>query len=361
MDLYEVLSVTRTASSEEIERAYRRLARRYHPGVNPGDPVAEARFHDLQLAYGVLGDLDRRREYDRGGGVEAPAAKAAASVAFAGFDFSAPAEGPLAATFSELFADVFRDAARRATSPEPSPACDVTLRLSFEDAMRGGAFPVSVVRREACPACSGDGATPRPPMPCPACGGQGTQRWARGHMVFTKTCERCDGRGQVSVHACRTCGGTGVQTKHTVVPIGVPPGVENGARLFLPSADTSLSVVVEVAEHAFFRRHGRDLEVTVPIAVHEAALGAKVDVPTLERPVRVRIPPGTSSGTRLRVRGAGVPAATGRPEDAGDLVLDVQIALPSPIDGRSKALLEEFARLHPQEGLRRRLFEDARG
>src|SRR5512145_1780513 len=153
MDLYGLLGLSRAASADEIERAYRRLARRYHPGINPGDRVAEEMYRQIQHAYGVLGDLDRRREYDRGAGRGAVHLEAA--VSFQGFDFSAPAEGPLAATFSELFADVFQDAAREATTPSRGLDIESVLELSFVDAVRGGHFPLSIVRQERCPMCGG--------------------------------------------------------------------------------------------------------------------------------------------------------------------------------------------------------------
>jgi molecular chaperone DnaJ len=355
MDLYTVLGVSRSASTDDIERAYRRLARRYHPGVNPGDRVAEERFRQVDMAYRVLSDTDQRREYDRRGMVPVPRAEVDATVSFEGFDFSAPAEGSRAATFSELFADVFQDAARRATTPERGAGLEVVLRLSFEDAVRGGHFPLSIVRGERCPTCTGDGRVARAPVACSACGGQGTRRWARGHMLFTKNCERCEASGYLTSQSCRTCGGMGVQPRSEVVTLNVPPGVESGMRLAVPGrghaaprggAGGDLYVIVDVAEHPFFTREGPNLQVSLPVAVHEAALGARVEVPTLDGPVRLRIPPGTPSGQRLRIRGRGVPSPTGDPDQAGDLLVDVQIVLPPVRDERSRELLREFGRLN---------------
>jgi molecular chaperone DnaJ len=364
MDVYAILGLSRTASDAEVERAYRRLARQYHPGINPGDRVAEALYRQIQEAYGVLADAERRRQYDRGGG---PAAAAdARPVAFEGFDFSSPADGPLAATFSELFADVFQQAAQEATTPSRGADLEIGLSLSFVDAARGTAAPVSVTRRVRCPGCRGDGRMPVAPRVCPACAGDGTRHWARGHMVFSKSCERCGGTGHLSAERCRQCQGTGTVARTDVVTITVPPGLEPGARLSIPGHGHAggrggptgdLYVTVEVAEHPYFRRVGRDLFVQVPVAVHEAALGARIEVPTLDGAARVRIPPATASGQRLRVRGRGLPAAPG--VEAGDLLVEVRIVLPPVLDEASRQLLREFGRLNDAD-VRRQLFTDDR-
>lgn len=358
MDFYAMLGVSRAATAGEIERAFRRLARRYHPGVNPGDRVAEDLYRQIQAAHGVLADAERRRDYDRGadaivvGTVEA-------TVSFDGFDFSAPAEGPLAATFSELFSDVFQDAAREAMAPTQGSDLELTVRVPFEDAVRGGQIPLSVVRHERCPSCLGDGRVARSPVMCPACQGEGSRRWARGHMVFTKPCELCGGDGRIVAQPCRACQSTGVLPRSEVVTVPIPAGIETGARLAIPGRGHAgarggpagdLYLTVDVAEHAWFTRSGRDLQITVPVAVHEAALGAKVDVPTLDEPVSVRIPPGTSAGQLLRVRGRGAPATPST--EAGDLLVDVQLVLPPVRDERSRELLREFAALNPIDARR---------
>ncbi len=365
MDLYSLLGLSRTATDAEIERAYRRLARRYHPGVNPGDRVAERAYQQIQEAYRVLTDAERRREYDRGGAAVPHVGTAEVALAFEGFDFSAPAEGPLAATFSELFADVFQQAARDATTSETGADIETDVRISFADAMRGADVPISLTRQIWCPACAGHGQLVRAAVVCPACQGEGQRRWARGHMVFTKSCETCLGQGRLVTQPCRSCRGTGVGTRTEVVTVHVPAGVETGARLAIPGRGHAgaagapagdLYVRVEVADHPFFRRHGRDLHVTVPIAVHEAALGAAIDVPTPSGTTRVHLPRGTASGEQVRLAGLGIPAA--RPDEtAGDLVLDVQIVLPASLDDRSKELLREFGQRNDITPLRHAVFE----
>ena len=191
MDLYRLLGLDRGASTGEVERAYRRLARRHHPGINPGDRLAAEIYRQIQQAYAILSDLEQRQAYDRGLG-RGPAAQVEAAVSFEGFDFSTPAEGALAATFSELFADVFQEAARERAMPTQGASLEAALQLSFKDAVKGGSFPISVGRHDRCPSCGGDGRLMRAAVECPSCAGQGVMRWARGHMVFQKTCEICD-------------------------------------------------------------------------------------------------------------------------------------------------------------------------
>lgn len=366
MDLYAVLGVPRNAAPGELERAYLRLARRYHPGINPGDGVAAELYRRVQEAYAVLGDPDRRRDYDRGG-VTPPVSAVEATVSFEGFDFTSAAEGAAAATFSELFADVFQDAARRVTAPEQGASIDLGLVLSFEDAVRGGQFPLSVVRSERCGTCAGTGQVPRPPTACPQCQGAGARRWARGHMVFTKACEACGGAGQLVSFGCRTCGGAGVHPRSEVVTLALPPGIEPGTRISVPGRGHAgarggpagdLYVAVDVTPHAFLRRDGRDLVMTLPVAVHEAALGARITVPTLDGPVVLRIPAGSASGQRLRLRGRGVPGDAAGAVPDGDLIAEVQIVLPPVRDERSKELLREFGRLNDVD-VRRHLFGQA--
>jgi molecular chaperone DnaJ len=362
MDFYALLGVSRTASPSEIERAYRRLARRYHPGVNPGDQVSAEMYRQIQQAYVVLADSNQRREYDLGpSGGSAPAGSG--TVAFAGFDFSAPVEGPLAATFAELFSDVFQHAAREATTPTRGADIELDLGLSFRDAVQGADVPLSVTRHERCGACLGLGQVTRAPVVCPRCGGVGSRRSARGHLVFTKACEGCAGRGRLDSEACRICGGVGTCPRTEVVTVNVPAGIESGARMAVPRRGHAgarggpagdLYLTVQVAPHPHFWREGRDLHLTLPVAIHEAALGARVDVPTLEGSVRLRVPPGTVSGQRLRLRGHGV----GPPGDdaRGDLIVHAEIVLPPDLDEPSKGLLREFGRLNPAD-VRRELFD----
>jgi molecular chaperone DnaJ len=359
VDLYALLGLPRAASAAEIERAYRRLARRYHPGVNPGDRVAERLYQQVQEAYVVLGDADRRREYDGG---MAPAEEAA-PVAFEGFDFSVAADGPLAATFSELFSDVFQQAARQATTPGRGLDVLLTMHLPFEDGVRGCTVPLSVTRHERCAGCQGRGFLARNVAACPGCAGEGTRRWARGHMVFTKTCEACGGNGQSVRESCVTCHGSGVTPRTEVVSISVPAGLESGSRLTVPGhghagalggPSGDLYVTVEIGSHRYFTRRGADLHLTLPLAIHEAAFGAVVSIAGLDGPVRVRVPAGVRSGSTIVVRGRG--GVKSGIAERGDIVVTVQLALPPRLDERSRDLLREFGRINTDD-VRRGIFD----
>jgi len=367
MSFYTLLGLSPSASAADIERAYRRLARRFHPGINPGDRAAEQMYAQIQEAYRVLGNPESRREYDRG--VSIPVARIeATAVAFEGFDFSAAAEGPTAATFSELFADVFQQAAREAVAPIRGSDVSLAVTVPFNDAMRGGVVTVSVTRQERCPACHGAGRIPRAEAVCSSCRGEGAQRWARGHMLFTKPCDACAGVGRLASEACRPCHGAGVLPRTEVLTIPVPAGLESGTRIAVPGHGHAgaaggpagdLYVTVDVPPHPYFRRQGRDLHITVPIAVHEAALGAIIAIPGVDGPLDVRIPPGTGNGAPLRVRGAGIGSggvAGSLSTDPGDLVVTLQVVLPAQLDDRSRELLREFGRLNAGD-VRRGWFE----
>jgi molecular chaperone DnaJ len=355
MDFYALLGLSRNASADHIERAYRRLARRYHPGINPGDRVAEEMFRQIQLAYETLGHAEHRQDYDRGV-TRTRVTEVHTTVSFEGLDSGTRAEGPLAATFSELFADVFQDAAQQGAAPTRGAALEATARVSFKDAVTGGQSAISIMRQQRCVTCAGDGRVARPPVQCPACGGHGDRRWARGHLVFTKPCDACDGTGRLTREPCGTCRGVGIAPQSEVVRVALPPGIESGARVAVPGRGHAgarggpagdLYVTIEVDPHPFFRREGRDLHLLLPVAVHEAALGARVEVPTLGETVRLRVPAGTPSGQRLRLRGHGVPSPGGNGDgEAGDLVVEIQIVLPPVKDERSRELLREFGRLN---------------
>jgi molecular chaperone DnaJ len=356
MDFYVILGLPREASIADVKKAYRRLARRYHPDINPGDDTAATIFRSVSEAYEILSDPGRRRQYDSGQRVPA----AAPSIAFEGFDFTAAAEGRDAGTFSELFAEMFAPAPPRASS-RAGAELHAELPLTFQEAMRGGAFPVAITRQERCHDCDGSGMRRRAESNCMRCQGAGTVRWARGHMVFTKDCAACSGTGRLQQLPCASCGALGVHARGERVLVEVPPGTADGGVLRVAGKGHAgagdagcgdLFVRVKVAPSEAFRRDGLDLHITVPIAVHEAALGARIDVPALAGAARLRVPAGTQSGQRFRLRGRGIPAASG---ESGDLVVEVRLVLPPALDERSKSLLEEFGRLNPAD-VRKDLF-----
>ncbi len=355
MDLYEILGVRRGAGGGEIRRAYRRLARRYHPDLNPGDREAQARYAQITRAFETLNDPERRRAYDAG--VLLEPTEPAPSYGFEGFDFSVQASvGAEASTFGELFADVLTRTLGGQEGPQRGAHLHATVSISLAEALTGAERQVPLTRHVACRVCLGRGAVQAAACDCPACGGTGRVRSSRGHMVFARPCERCGGSGQLSWVTCRSCGGQGVEVRGETVAVAVPPGIADGAELRVPGGGHAgrrggergdLFVRVQVEPHPLFRREGPDLHLVLPVAVHEAALGARVEVPTLEGPVLLRVPPGTQSGQRLRLRGRGLPAP--RQGTRGDLLAEVKLVLPSPLDERAKELLREFARIHHED------------
>ena len=350
MDLYALLGLAPGATSSDIKRAYRRLSRRYHPDINPGDRAAEALYRRISEAYQTLVDPERRRSYDTGG---ARPETGDATFEFTGFDFSAGAHGPQAATFTELFAEVLHPAGTPDSGrPEPGADIHAALTLSFDDSMRGGERQVVVTRQDICAACRGAGAIRTPEGRCAPCHGTGKVRWARGHMVFTKSCAACHGTGRQRTQRCAVCAGHGRHVRTEAVAVTVPPGIAEGARLRVAERghagrhggrNGDLYVTVHVQPHPIFRRQGDDLCQVLPIGVHDAVLGARVDVPSLEGPVRLRIPPGTQAGQRFRLRDRGAPTAAG---GRGDLIVEVRIVLPRVVDERGKELMREFGKLY---------------
>lgn len=349
MDFYAILGLEQGASTADIKRAYRRLARRYHPGINPGDRSAQAMFARISEAYETLVDPERRRVYDRSGTAAVPATSEAPAVQFAEFDFSVAARGSQAGTFAELFAEVLHPIAR----PDPGqrgPGADVhaSVTVGFLSAIRGVERQVMVVRQVTCGACEGRGQTAAHEVRCSECQGRGSVRWARGHMVFAKTCPACGGAGRQRVQRCTACGGHGRTLRSEAVPVRVPAGTPDGTRIRVPErghagqnggAHGDLFVTVHVQPHPFFRRESDDLLCVVPIAVHEAVLGARIDVPGLSGPLALHIPAGTQAGDCFRLHGQGV---QGRHGARGDLVVEVSLVLPASVDERSKDLMREF-------------------
>jgi molecular chaperone DnaJ len=352
MDYYLLLGLGPGATEGEIKRAYRRLARKFHPDINPGDQAAEIRFRRILEAYETLVDPQRRRLYDAGTpGVE----QEDPSLSFDGFDFSVIGDNAAGATFSELFADVFRRSAGLDES-RPLQGSDIhaNVSLTFEESVRGAERRMTITRQEACALCAGGGAVRTAEGQCLSCRGGGSIRWTRGHMVFSRACTACGGTGRLRQQTCASCAGHGVQPRTESVLVKFSPGIGDGTRVRVPGrghagrfggATGDLVVAVHVAAHPLYERDGDDLYVRVPIAVHEAALGAKIAVPTPDGPARLRVPPGTQGGQRFRLHGRGVAKPDGR---AGDLIVEVRIVVPQLRDERSRELMREFARLNSE-------------
>jgi molecular chaperone DnaJ len=355
MDLYELLGLPRGATLMEIKRSYRRLARKYHPDINPGDNTAEARFKEITRAYETLSDPDRRLRYDAAGAVSE---STTITFGFEGFDFSSSGGHSAATTFGDLFAEVFtqRQEPSQRAGPERGSDLHASVFLKFDEAMHGAQRQLVLTRRETCHTCRGAGVLKVAESRCRSCQGSGVIRSRRGSMVFSKTCEACGGSGIQSQMVCNACGGTGTESTSETVTVRIPPGVGDGARIRVPDKGNmgvrggrtgDLYLAVQVEPHEMFRREADDFHVVVPIAVHEAALGAKIDVPAPDGQAKLRVPPGTQTGQRFRVRGRGAPS----PRDGarGDLVVEVKIMLPKSLDERSKELLREFGRINGED------------
>jgi len=363
MDFYIILGVERSASLGDIKRAYKRLARKYHPDINPGDRTAEVQFRQISEAYETLSDPDRRGRYDSVGYLSAT--EEGSTFGFEGFDFSNRASGSGASTFGDLFAEILhqRGGAPVGGAPERGTDLHQSVSLTFEEAFSGGQRAVTVTRQEHCRSCRGRGRLQVAESRCLHCQGSGTVKSARGHMVFSKPCASCGGSGRQRLTRCPACGGGQVEVRTEPLTIATPPGLADGTRIRVPGKGNvgrnggdhgDLYMTVHVEPHPLFRREGDDLHIVVPVAIHEAALGTKFEVPSLDGPARVRVPPGTQSGQRFRLRERGVPSA--RHGRRGDLVVEVRLVLPPLLDERSKDLLREFGRINHHD-VRRELID----
>ena len=349
MDLYVVLGLRQGATEPEIRRAYRRLARRFHPDINPGDRTAETRFKQILEAYETLTDPDRRSRHDSGAGSAERVDRRPSG--FEGFDFSSRG-ADYSTTFGDLFAEVLTDRDTRA-GPERGADLHHEVRLAFEEAFAGAMRPVTVTRRQTCRTCAGTGRTRMSPGACHVCEGTGTVRAVRGHMVFSRGCPGCGGSGQQGQGSCRPCGGLGQETQSELVQVRIPAGISDGDRVRVERAGNAgirgghpgdLYITAHVAPHPVFWREGDDVHMVLPVAVHEAALGARVEVTALDGTARLRVPPGTQSGQRFRLRERGT--ASMRDGRRGDFVVEVRLMLPRVIDERSKELLREFGKIN---------------
>lgn len=360
-DYYETLGVRRGASPDEIRKAYRRLARKYHPDLNPGDKAAEERFKAVQEAYDVLSDAKKRKMYDTYGfysesgfpGAGQPGA-APQGFGFGGFDFSETfggAQGGFGSSFSDLFGQFFggrRGAQRRA--PEKGTDLEYSLEIDFWQAIRGTQVRLNVSRLDACQTCRGTGESGGGATLCTQCNGSGNVTQMVGAMRFSLTCPRCGGSGRVA-RACPACGGDGRVAVNETVDVRIPPGASTGSRLRVagkgnagtmgaPAGD--LYITVKVEDHPLFRREGDDVYVRVPVTVSEAGLGTRIEVPTVDGRALLKIPQGTQNGQKFRLREKGVFNA--RKNTRGDQIVEIELQTPDVRDERVRELLKELSR-----------------
>jgi molecular chaperone DnaJ len=348
MDLYLLLGVRRNATVAEVRRAWQKHARRLHPDLNPGDPVARQRFEEVSRAFEVLSDAQRRAEYDRGEVRAAPRPRVA-DVGFAGFDFSAEAQvGSVG--FEQIFEGVLAGSAV-ADAAAPGEDLEQSARISFDEAFGGATRRLNLVRLGACASCGGTGDVATGPQPCEACGGAGQVRGRRGRMIFTRPCRECASSGVLSHRPCGRCSGEGRSMQSEWVEVAIPAGVREGSRINLPGLGNAgrrggppgdFHLVIHVDPHALYRRQDDDLHCEVPVTMTEAALGAHVEVPTPDGPIAIEIPAGTQTGQRFRMRKRGMPRPDG--QGRGDLYVEARVWVPVVRDDESRELLREFER-----------------
>ena len=391
-DYYELLGVKKSASAEDIRKAFRKLARKYHPDVNPGDKTAEEKFKAISEANDVLSDPKKRKIYDQVGfysdNIDPATAEAYARAGggaggfpgefsggqpgaggpqgvhfdFGGFDFSDLFEGgrgqrpSSAGGFRDIFSGMFggRPAAAQ-EGPEPGSDLEYQVNVPFWTAIRGGVMRLNITRRDACNQCRGHGYV-EGAGPCPECGGKGQVTQTGGRMKFNVPCPRCNGTGK-NISTCPHCHGEGSIERAEPLEVRIKAGTRDGQRIRIagkgnaglrggPSAD--LYVIIRTADHPIFHREGDDIHLTVPVTATEAALGAKIEVPTIDGRTLLKIPPGTQSGQKLRLREKGVPSAT-KDGVRGDEIVEIKITVPMPHDEKTKELLRELAKLNPED------------
>jgi molecular chaperone DnaJ len=360
---YDVLGVPKTASDDEVKKAYRKLAREYHPDRNPGDNGAEEQFKEVQAAYDLLSDPEKRRSYDSFGTAGSRGGQAGAGgfggVRFEEFDF-----GDLGGLLGGMFGgDTGRRGARRAMRGDD---LETRVRISFEDSLSGVQVRVPVEIDAVCSACHGTGAEPgTSPVVCPECGGRGVVSEAQGLFAFSQPCPRCQGNGTIVESPCKRCRGTGRERTRRRFSVKIPAGAKTGTRVRLkgrgepgrnggPPGD--LHVVVDVEPSPLFERRGSDLVLDVPVTYAEAALGSNVQIPTPDGPVALKIPAGTESGKLLRGKGRGVPHLKGN--GRGDLLARVKVTVPKKLSKDEKEALEGYSKVS-RENPRQRFTEVA--
>ena len=382
-DHYATLGVKKTATADEIRKAFRKLARKYHPDVNPGDKKAEEKFKEISEANDILSDEKKRKIYDQFGfysdQIDPAAAEAAARAGqgaggqevpfdFGGFDFSdfgssgaqpagAGAQSGGWGGFRDIFSGIFNQGGGRQQQHGPEPGTDLEYQVTvdFWTAIRGGTTRLEIHRQEICPTCKGKSTTGGSHT-CPECNGSGQVTQMGGRMKFNIPCPRCGGTGKVS-NACPTCHGAGTVARIENIDFRIKPGTRDGQRIRLAGkgnagtnggAPGDLYLIIRAGTNPVFTRQVDDIHITVPVTVAEAALGAKIEVPTIDGRAQLKIPPATQSGQKLRMRDRGVPSAT-QEGKRGDEIVTVEIVVPHIQDERSKEILREFAKLNPAD------------
>lgn len=356
-DYYRVLGVDRKATLAEIKKAYRKLARKYHPDLNPGDKTAEAKFKEIQEAYSVLSDPKKRGQYDQFGFAgDVPPGGAQYQTytsGFDGFDFSNFGTS----SFRDVFENLFSATSQR-TQERTARGDDLlyTMKVGFLDAIHGLKTRIKLTRLVSCPACQGKGFIQRGgQQACPVCGGSGRTSTQKGFMRFSTSCPSCGGTGKIPGQQCPSCFGQGLVQKTELISVRIPGGVNTGSKVRIPGKGNAglrggpqgdLFITIEVDSHPLFKREGSNIYVKIPITVPEATLGAKVDVPTLYGTTTIRVPPGTKSGQKFRLKDKGAPLPGKRAK--GDQFVEVTIVPPPFNDERIRELMRELDKISGQ-------------
>jgi molecular chaperone DnaJ len=364
-DYYQALGVKRDASADEVRRAYRRLARRYHPDLNPGDKAAEEKFKQVQEAYDVLSDSKKRKMFDQlgyysesgfpGGTAQRPGA----GFGFGGFDFSEAFGGSPGGFggFSDVFSEFFGRRGRAPEGPKPEKGTDLeySLNIGFWESINGTQVRLNVDRFDICSLCRGSGTAGGGTATCSNCQGTGNVTQMAGAMRFSLTCSRCGGSGRLH-NTCHVCRGEGRLPVNDTVEVRIPPGASNGSRLRVAgkgnagsggAASGDLYITLRVEPHPFFGREGDDIHIRVPVTVSEAGLGARIEVPTVDGRALLKIPQGTQNGQKFRLRERGV--FNSRKNSRGDQIVEISIVAPDVRDERTRDLLKQLARLEQSD------------
>jgi len=351
-DLYEVLGVSKKASQEEIKKAHRKLVRQYHPDRNPDDKQAEDRFKEIQAAYDVLGDAEKRKEYDAGGGIFGGFGQGGGNPFGQGGAQGNPFGQGAPSGFGDIFSTIFNRGGSGPSGPERGRDLETDARISFDDAMAGTQLTVTIPKSERCPTCSGSGAEPgTSPETCPRCNGSGVEAQGQGFFSISQPCPQCQGTGQIIPSPCHTCGGSGLTHQTKRYKVNIPAGVKDGTRIRVagkgeagvrgaPSGD--LFVTIQVAPSPVFKRlDDGNLEVEVPISVAEAMRGGTIEVPTLAGTKRIRVQAGTQNGAIQRLRGEGPPKTGGK--SRGDIRYRLNVVIPKDLTDDQRRAVDQLA------------------
>jgi molecular chaperone DnaJ len=356
-DYYDVLGIDRKAPVSEVKKAFRKMARKYHPDVNPGDKSAEQQFKEINEAYEVLSDAKKRQQYDQFGHAafdQSAGAGPQAAYGFEGFGGQG-AEYFRGGGFEDIFGNIFGRGETRPRGPQKGEDINYSVEIELEDAVFGRTLQVDLQREGTCSACNGTGSRPGTGRTtCATCRGAGTVTGGRGFMHFNQTCPTCRGEGSIIADPCRACAGSGRVPRSERINVKIPPGVDNGSRVRMagmgeagfqggPAGD--VYIVTRVRPHHYFERKGDNLYSEAKVTVLEAALGEKIEIPTVDGVVSLSLPPGIQTGQQMKLKGKGVPHLGGG--GTGDHYVTISVVTPTGLSDRGKELLRELDRMHP--------------